>query len=688
MGSSTASSSRPASPSATKRETAAVLLVDDDALVRKALERVLQSNDYEVVVAANGKEALEILRTQKIAIILCDQKMPDINGIDVLKEAVSIQPDAIRMLLTGNGDLNVVVQAINIGQASQFVLKPWDDNALRQTIANSVDKYRLQRENQHLHELIFGQYKALEKTHENLRRELRLGARIHEVMLLGKIPKQLPGISIDATTVPSKDIDGDFIDFYQPLPQLFDLVIGDVMGKGIPAALVGTAVKTQLTRFAIPYNRVQVFDRRGVWRDDILTPDEILSKVYAEITTSLINLEYFVSLFYGRFDLKHCIFSYVDCGSSKPLHFHATTGVVEELKGGNFPIGVLDQEKLALCQTRFAKGDVFIFYSDGVTESRSPAGHLYGVARLEELLKANAHLTASQLLQVVKQSVVSFAEKETFDDDLTVITVKIMETNLPEFSRSASARFSNELSQIKAVREFIKRSCIEAPGDSERLSQDLQLCVNEAFCNIVLHAYGKEERGEIVVRCEFIDDGIMVELSDHGGVFDPSIIQHPSFAGDKECGFGWYIIRELADSVTYIHKESAHGWNHLRIFKKYIMEEVPMDISHHTQDGVLVVTLEADHLDAKDSPTFKQKILDLLATEDVDRVVFDLHRLKFIDSSGLGSFLAILKALHSKGGELKLSGMTKTVRTVFELVCMHKIFEIFNSSEEALRSFQ
>lgn len=113
-----------------------------------------------------------------------------------------------------------------------------------------------------------------------------------------------------------------------------------------------------------------------------------------------------------------------------------------------------------------------------------------------------------------------------------------------------------------------------------------------------------------------------------------------------------------------------------------------MDISHHTQNGVLLVTLEADHLDAKDSPVFKQKILDLLANEDVDRVVFDLHRLKFIDSSGLGAFLAILKALHGKGGELKLSGMTKTVRTVFELVCMHKIFEIFNSADDALRSFQ
>lgn len=673
---------------ASKRELAHVLIVDDDPFVRKALERVLHSPDYEILIAKDGREALRILQEHRVAVIVCDQKMPDMSGIDVLKETLVIQPDAIRMLLTGSSDLNTVIQAINIGQASQFVLKPWDDHALRQAVSSSVEKYRLQRENQRLHELNFGQHKALEKTHENLRRELRLGARIQEVMLLGKIPKNLPGLAIDATTVPSKDIDGDFIDFYQPLPRLFDLVIGDVMGKGIPAALVGTAVKTQLARFAIPFSRIQMVDPKGVWRDDILTPAEILTKVHTEVTGSLLNLEYFVSLFYGRFDLKSSVFSYVDCGSSKPLHFRASEDVVEELKGDNFPVGVLEREKLDLFETRFAKGDIFVFYSDGLTEARSSDGQLYGVERLRDVIRHNAHLNATQLLRVIKQSVVSFAEKETFDDDLTVITVKVNETNLPEFSRSLSARFSSDLSQAKAVRDFIQRLCAEASGDVDRLTEDLQLCVNEAFSNIAVHAYGKGQRGEVVIRGDLGDEGIVIELSDHGRVFDPSSVEHPSLVGDKESGFGWYIIRELADSVTYVHRETDHGWNHLRIFKKYLLDEVKMDISHHTQNGVLLVTLEADHLDAKDSPVFKQKILDLLANEDVDRVVFDLHRLKFIDSSGLGAFLAILKALHGKGGELKLSGMTKTVRTVFELVCMHKIFEIFNSADDALRSFQ
>lgn len=106
------------------------------------------------------------------------------------------------------------------------------------------------------------------------------------------------------------------------------------------------------------------------------------------------------------------------------------------------------------------------------------------------------------------------------------------------------------------------------------------------------------------------------------------------------------------------------------------------------RDGVVVVVLEKDSLDAKDAPEFKQKMLDMIAKEDAKRVVFDMSRLKFIDSSGLGSFLGISRSLHHRGGGLKLACMSNAVRGMFELVSMHKIFEIFQSVDEAVRSFE
>ena len=101
----------------------------------------------------------------------------------------------------------------------------------------------------------------------------------------------------------------------------------------------------------------------------------------------------------------------------------------------------------------------------------------------------------------------------------------------------------------------------------------------------------------------------------------------------------------------------------------------------------LIITPERESLDAHDAPEFKEKVIDLIEANSLIRVVFDLHQMQFIDSSGLGSFLSVLRVLHSHGGELKLACMNKPVRTMFELVSMHKIFEIFNTKEDAIRSF-
>ena len=112
-----------------------------------------------------------------------------------------------------------------------------------------------------------------------------------------------------------------------------------------------------------------------------------------------------------------------------------------------------------------------------------------------------------------------------------------------------------------------------------------------------------------------------------------------------------------------------------------------MEIEHTMKNDVLVVTLKNDRLDAKDAPQFKQEVLSLITQTDIHKVVFDLHHLNFIDSSGVGIFLSILRFVNSRGGEVKLSNITQPIRTILELVSMHKIFEIFKTPTEAIDSF-
>jgi anti-sigma B factor antagonist len=101
---------------------------------------------------------------------------------------------------------------------------------------------------------------------------------------------------------------------------------------------------------------------------------------------------------------------------------------------------------------------------------------------------------------------------------------------------------------------------------------------------------------------------------------------------------------------------------------------------------IAVVEILGEHLDAANAKDFKAHVAPLV--EQHSRMIFDLVHLRFVDSSGLGAILSCLRRLNDKGGDLKLCGMTKQVRVLFELVRMHRIFEIFNSREEAARGFQ
>ncbi len=111
-----------------------------------------------------------------------------------------------------------------------------------------------------------------------------------------------------------------------------------------------------------------------------------------------------------------------------------------------------------------------------------------------------------------------------------------------------------------------------------------------------------------------------------------------------------------------------------------------MAIASDMVGDVTVAVVPAEELDASNAAEFKRDVAPLL--EATTKLVFDLSRLRFVDSSGLGAFISCLRKLNAKGGDLKLCGMSKQVRAVFELVRMHRIFDICGTREEAVRMFQ
>lgn len=144
-----------------------ILLVDDEPNVLKALQRIFHQENYYIVTAASGAEALDHLRSGAFQLMISDYMMPGMNGAELLKHARAIQPEMIRIMLTGHADTGAVMGAINEGAVYKFILKPWNDDDLRVTVALALEQYELLRKNH-----------ALQKANENKDKEINTLAKI------------------------------------------------------------------------------------------------------------------------------------------------------------------------------------------------------------------------------------------------------------------------------------------------------------------------------------------------------------------------------------------------------------------------------------------------------------------------------------------------------------------------------
>lgn len=129
-----------------------LLLVDDEPNILKAIHRVFRQENYQIHTANNADDALKILGTCSVQVVISDYKMPGMNGAELLKRIKATWPETIRIMLTGHADTGAVMGAINDGAVYKFILKPWNDDDLRVTVALAIEQYDLMRRNRALHQ--------------------------------------------------------------------------------------------------------------------------------------------------------------------------------------------------------------------------------------------------------------------------------------------------------------------------------------------------------------------------------------------------------------------------------------------------------------------------------------------------------------------------------------------------------
>ena len=131
-------------------ETHRVMLVDDEDLVLKALERSLRKENYKLIAAGSAQQALEILKQKRVDLIVSDHLMPGMTGLEFLKLVKAKYPEVIRIILSGHADLDIVISAINEGEVYRFLTKPWNDEELKLNIRLALQNLELIRQNQGL----------------------------------------------------------------------------------------------------------------------------------------------------------------------------------------------------------------------------------------------------------------------------------------------------------------------------------------------------------------------------------------------------------------------------------------------------------------------------------------------------------------------------------------------------------
>ncbi len=376
-----------------------ILLVDDEPNILSSYSRGLRKN-WNLITASSGEEGLAAIREHgSFAVIVSDYNMPRMNGISFLTQALELAPESVRMMLTGEGDFHIATRAVNEGNIFRFLTKPCSLENLEKSLVAGYQQFRL-----------------LQIEKEARRQELQIAGEIQQTLLLQPVPTGLQGVEIASTSVASQGVDGDFIDFFRLSDSCFDLVVGDVMGKGVHAALVGAAARNQLARIMWKLSRSSEVDP---------APETVIQALAESLEDQLTRLAKFITMTYARFDTQAKRMTFVDSGHMPTLWYKKEQNEWVPLKGRNFPIGLPVFRPIEENSVDYLAGDKFLFYSDGLFEGRNQQKKMYGDCRLMDILGDLQAQSADDQLKLIIDDFKTFVGSDKFDDDLTIVLVQI-----------------------------------------------------------------------------------------------------------------------------------------------------------------------------------------------------------------------------------------------------------------------
>jgi sigma-B regulation protein RsbU (phosphoserine phosphatase) len=384
---------------------------------------------------------------------------------------------------------------------------------------------------------------------ERIGAELNVATKI-QASMLPRIFPPFPNrkeFDLYGSMLPAKEVGGDFYDFFLIDEDTLVVLIADVSGKGVPAALFMVIAKTLIKNDA----------QYG------LSPREVFERVNNLLCNDN-EASMFVTVFMGYLDIPSGKFTCVNAGHNPPLLKRGNSFEWFKTKHG-LVLGAIEGVSYKEEEILLLPDDMIYFYTDGVTEAMNPEEQLFGEDRLMEAALAYRERDVQEFAHSIKRDIDAFAAGAEQADDITMLVLQYY-GNVRGKEIKAAARPEN----LDAVLDFVNAELAQT-GCSSKIQNQINIAVEEIFMNIAYYAYSPET-GTIIVRFGVSGNVIRLEFEDSGKPFNPLQKPDPDITARIEDrsigGLGIFMVKKTMDSVEY---RRCNGDKNLLILKKTIL---------------------------------------------------------------------------------------------------------------------
>jgi sigma-B regulation protein RsbU (phosphoserine phosphatase) len=371
------------------------LIADDHPDVLAALRMLLRNEGWQTEAVSSPAEALEAIKSSSFDLALVDlnyarDTTSGNEGLDLIARIRSLDSALPVVAMTAWANIELAVEAMRRG-VSDFVQKPWENARLLRVLRDQVVAGRARRREQQL--------KATQD------RELVAAEEIQQSLLPRRMPT-IAGAELSVAWRPAGAVSGDYFDVIQFDVGRSALLIGDVMGKGMPAALVMSNLQALAKTFATA-----------------ATPPQRLCEQINRAVCGNLPEGRFITFFYGLFETASRRFVYSNAGHNPPLLVRRD-GRASRLSEGGIVLGLFPESHYKQGEVKLRAGDRLLCFTDGITEAANDAGELFGEERLLRLLVEYRHQTASELRETILSAVADFSGG-SFQDDVTLMALAV-----------------------------------------------------------------------------------------------------------------------------------------------------------------------------------------------------------------------------------------------------------------------